>query len=502
MIRKIFVNYRRGDDSGSAGRLFDRLEQAFGFEQLFMDVDSIEPGLDFVEVLDKQVAQCDVVLVVIGQNWLHSADEAGQRRLDDPNDFVRVEIESGLKRRKRVIPVLVSAAQMPRANDLPDSLRPLARRNAVRLSHDRFRADSEGLINALKSALAEEEQKRERRAQRRREARERRRAESGIENQTKKVQRRKVQLEAPSDHVEELEDLPKQNLEQHSEPSASPTKTASHHVQELEDLPKKTSVQYSKARTSPPGTTFRSIDESWCPELVVIPPGRFLMGSPEGEGDDTEYPQHEVALTHEFGLGRFPVKFEEYDHFCEQSSLKKPGDSGWGRGTRPVINVSWNEAVAYCQWLSETTKENYRLPTEAEWEYACRAGTTTAYGFGSKLTSEQANFDLYVGKTTAVGSYLANKWNLHDMHGNVWEWCADPWHDNYQNAPKNGEEVWLEGGDDGDGVLRGGAWGFGHNYVRSACRLCCSRSATTGHRVLSARELRRISLGFRVAKTF
>jgi len=153
MAGKIFINYRRGDDPQAAGRLFDRLHDVFEPHQLFLDVDNIAPGLDFVRVLDERVAECDVVLAVIGKNWIDARDETGARRLDDPDDFVRIEITAALTQDKRVIPVLVGDAQMPRAMDLPEALRPLARRNAVRLTHERFRADTQGLVKALQQAL-------------------------------------------------------------------------------------------------------------------------------------------------------------------------------------------------------------------------------------------------------------------------------------------------------------------------------------------------------------
>ena len=153
MAGKIFINYRRGDDPGFAGRLFDRLEEAFTADRIFIDIDNIEPGLDFVRVLEDQVDRCDVLLAVIGPNWLTAKDENGARRLDNPNDFVRIEIESGLKLGKRIIPVLVNNADMPRTEHLPESLQPLSRRNAVRLTHERFRADAQGLVKQLEKAL-------------------------------------------------------------------------------------------------------------------------------------------------------------------------------------------------------------------------------------------------------------------------------------------------------------------------------------------------------------
>jgi len=160
MAGKIFINYRRGDDPQAAGRLFDRLQDVFESSQLFLDVDNIAPGLDFVRVLDERVADCDVVLAVIGKNWIDARDEKGVRRLDDPDDFVRIEITAALTQNKRVIPVLVGDAQMPRAADLPEALRPLVSRNALRLTHERFRADAQGLIKSLQQALVEIEEAR------------------------------------------------------------------------------------------------------------------------------------------------------------------------------------------------------------------------------------------------------------------------------------------------------------------------------------------------------
>src|SRR5215468_2425067 len=157
MAGQIFINYRRSDDSGNTGRLFDRLEEVFPADQLFMDVDSIPPGHDFVRVLEEQVAQCDVLLAVIGKGWLDARDHQGTRRLDKPDDFVRIEIASALNQDKLVIPVLVHDAQMPRTDELPAEIRSLARRNAVRLSHERFRADTQALIKAIQHVVGEAE---------------------------------------------------------------------------------------------------------------------------------------------------------------------------------------------------------------------------------------------------------------------------------------------------------------------------------------------------------
>lgn len=154
MGETIFISYRRGEDAHFAGRLHDRLELALQEHRLFMDVDDIAPGDDFVAVLSAKVAESAVLLALIGRNWLTAVDALGQRRLDNPEDFVRIEIGAALAQGKRVIPVLIDDVVMPRADQLPEDLKLLARRHATRLSHERFRSDSDRLIRALESILA------------------------------------------------------------------------------------------------------------------------------------------------------------------------------------------------------------------------------------------------------------------------------------------------------------------------------------------------------------
>jgi uncharacterized membrane protein YhaH (DUF805 family) len=156
MAGRIFISYRRGDSQGATGRLFDRLLQHFDHTEVFMDVDDIEPGVDFVQALDEQVANCTAFIAVIGPDWLTARDHADRRRLDDPNDYVRLEIESALKRDIRVIPVLVDGARMPRSEELPESLRPLARRQAMELTHQRFASGVDELATGIKRALGKD----------------------------------------------------------------------------------------------------------------------------------------------------------------------------------------------------------------------------------------------------------------------------------------------------------------------------------------------------------
>ena len=238
---------------------------------------------------------------------------------------------------------------------------------------------------------------------------------------------------------------------------------------------------------------FRDIDAPWCPEMVALPAGDFFMGSLESErrGDSKEGPQHRVKIGYRFAIGRYPVTFADYDYFCTSTKREKPRDEGWGRGRRPVINVSWHDAQSYVAWLAEATGKSYRLPSEAEWEYGCRAGTTTRYGFGDEIIKTDANFCKNVGETTEVGTYPANAWGIHDMHGNVWEWVEDVWHDSYQGAPLDGL-AWI--GEDGkfssnNRVLRGGSWASYPWYCRSAGRYWYRST------------IRFYILGFRVART-
>jgi formylglycine-generating enzyme required for sulfatase activity len=221
----------------------------------------------------------------------------------------------------------------------------------------------------------------------------------------------------------------------------------------------------SKAGIKLPGDVFRDRlkDASVGPEMVVIPAGRFRMGDIQGDGSDSEKPVHQVFVA-PFAMGRYEVTFAEYDKFAQATGRDKPKDGGWGRGNRPVIHVSMDDATAYGVWLSQQTGKQYRLPTEAEWEYAARAGTTTKYWWGKKIGSNRTNCtssgSQWSGKQTApVGSFAPNPFGLYDMMGNVWEWSADPWHKNYQDAPIDGG-VWEEGGNPSYRVIRGGSWIF------------------------------------------
>ena len=212
------------------------------------------------------------------------------------------------------------------------------------------------------------------------------------------------------------------------------------------------------------------------PDMVRIPAGKFMMGVPQeesdgpegwGASDDDSRPVHEVTFARPFLLGKYPVTVGEYAAFAGDTG-RTPEPPAFPQTDRhPAVNVSFAGAVAYTEWLSERTGLRYRLPSEAEWEYACRAGTTTARWWGDGFDPSKANKNDQ--GTTAVDHYDPNPWGLHDTIGNVFEWVADPMHDNYVDAPSDGS-VWTTGGSDDSRVVRGGSWDNGVRVLRSGYR--------------------------------
>jgi formylglycine-generating enzyme required for sulfatase activity len=227
------------------------------------------------------------------------------------------------------------------------------------------------------------------------------------------------------------------------------------------------------------GETFRDCPE--CPEMVVVPAGEFTMGSPESEesrGND-EGATRTVKIAKPIAVGKFEVTFAEWDACVAAGGCKQKPEADWGRGRQPVMRVSWDDTKEFTAWLSKKTGKPYRLLTEAEWEYAARAGTTTPFSFGKTITPDQANFNgnytyggsskgQYREKTIDVGSFKPNAFGLHDMHGNVWEWVEDCYQGSYKGAPKDGAAASATSGC--SRVVRGGSW---NNYpwiLRAAFR--------------------------------
>jgi formylglycine-generating enzyme required for sulfatase activity len=237
-------------------------------------------------------------------------------------------------------------------------------------------------------------------------------------------------------------------------------------------------------------------------EMVAIPSGKFMMGSPESEHDRYEHesPQHTVTVQ-PFFISKYPVTQDQWRTIASTSPIERelnPNPSSFkGDDNRPVENVSWEEAVEFCQRLSLKTGRDYRLATEAEWEYACRAETNTPFHFGETITSKLASYDsnrIYLNERKGknqqtpmpVGNFPPNAFGLYDMHGNVWEWCLDHWHDNYQDAPIDGS-AWISSDNNARRVLRGGSWDLNPCNCRSATRSYDTpdfRSYTFGFRVV------------------
>jgi formylglycine-generating enzyme required for sulfatase activity len=393
-MSRIFISYRRDDSAGYAGRLYDRLSERFGQGQIFMNIATIEFGLDFVEVIEKAVGSCDVLIALIGRQWLATTDAAGRRRLDNPEDFVRLEIATALDRNIRGIPVLVRGAPMPRSTDLPDALKKLARRNALEISDTRFDYDVTRLIETLEKVL-------------------------GV-----------------------------------SEPAPPTPKVR------------------SREKAAPARQPFE-------PEMVLISAGDFLMGSdPSVDKDayDDEQPQHTLHLP-DYYLAKTPVTNAQYAAFVQATGHRQPqhwkalfrkgGKPPKGEEDHPVVYVSWHDAVAYCNWLSEVTGRPYRLPSEAEWEKGARGSDGRIWPWGNQWDAERCNSEEGGPEdTTPVGAYPegASPYGLLDMAGNVWEWTRSLWGEGgeepsfkYPYDPDDGRED-LEA--EGDRVLRGGLWAY------------------------------------------
>jgi formylglycine-generating enzyme required for sulfatase activity len=251
-------------------------------------------------------------------------------------------------------------------------------------------------------------------------------------------------------------------------------------------------------RALKPGQSFKECAQD-CPEMVVLPAGSFMMGAPASEsqtpGYANEIPQHLVTFATSFAVSKYELTFADWDACVKGGGCNghSPSDQGWGRGRQPVINVSWDDAQAYAAWLSQVSGRTYRLLSEAEYEYATRAGTTTIYPWGDDIGKNNANCYDCGSKwdnqqTAPVGSFPPNEFGLYDMVGNVWEWIEDCVHHNYDGAPRDGS-AWLTG-DCSDRVTRGGSWGFAPGGLRSA-----DRSGWAGT------DQRNGALGFRVART-
>jgi len=250
-------------------------------------------------------------------------------------------------------------------------------------------------------------------------------------------------------------------------------------------------AEQESSKALKPGSEFTECANG-CPTMIVVPPGRYTMGSPATEADRSpnEGPQHEVTIAKPFAVGRTEVTFAQWDACVAAEACRRVGDNTWGRGDRPVINVGWSDAAQYVEWLARMTGRPYRLLSEAEWEYAARAGTMTRFSFGdgdSDLGRYAWYFENSDRKSQPVGTKAANGFGLFDMHGNVYEWVADPWHETYENAPSDGS-LWRDNPVPNRHVARGGSWFFDAKNLRSANRVGPPSNLQDGN------------VGFRVAR--
>ncbi len=478
---RIFISYRRAETSFAAGRIYDRLATHFGKEAIFMDVDTIEAGVDFVKILEDAVQSCDVLIALIGKQWLTAKDTTGGRRLDNPKDFVRIEIAAALNRKIRVIPVLVDGVSMPRSSELPKNLSTLSQRNAVQVNHPSFNADIRHLTSELKKALnaAEKSVRLEKRALQKKLARTQRSKLKNIKHFPLFVGGSIVIVFILSLIVKNIfspiPSTPTPTTPTNPSPSEVPATIIAPSPLATSIPPTETSEISEEYNV---GSTIRSEKDSMI--LNYIPAGEFKMGSENG-ADDEDY-VHTVYLD-AYWLDQTEVTNAMYALCVNAGACDSPEYSNSYTHTNyygntkfdnyPVIYVSWNDAKNYCAWA------NRRLPTEAEWEKAARGGLEgEKYPWGNddpicKMErGSGAKFDdkahCHFTDTEQVASYTSNNYGLYDMAGNVWEWVAD-WYDinYYKNSPASNP---LGPRISDYRVMRGGSWYDDSYSLRSASR--------------------------------
>jgi formylglycine-generating enzyme required for sulfatase activity len=437
MVQQYFISYRRHDSQRRAHQIYDVLRRHFDRDQVFMDVDTIPSGADFVAFLEGWIEQSSVVLALIGPSWIEAQDpRTGQRRLDDENDFVRIELRKALQRDIPVIPVLLDGAVMPRADQLPADLTALATKNAVLINQRTIEVDSAQLIHNLRFV------------------------EIGVSVGaptpafTRKIRPGLGRSEWFNDHVLG----PQMVVVPFGEASEGPT----------DDAPTR------RARVRAP--------------LAV---GRFpITGS--------QFEHFINASGHKTSVGAFVLVDGEWK-LISDADYRTPGFDQ--DGSHPVVCVSWREADEYARWLCSITGRSYRLLFEHEWEHAARADTTTVYWNGNEISPSDANFGArraleqrspltwqHTG-TSAVGSYRPNPWGLYDIHGNVWEWCQDDWRGDFE-AEYPDRAARTKAHKEGIKVIRGGSWWSEPEHLTSSFRywsISSDRSSILGFRV--ARDL-------------
>jgi formylglycine-generating enzyme required for sulfatase activity len=510
----VFISYRRENAAGEARALFNDLAERLGDDSVFMDVDSIALGRDFRSALQETTASCDLMLVLIGRNWADARDEGGRVRLENPADYVRLEVEAGLKRDIVVTPVLVQGAHMPAPEDLPPEIRNLAYRNAFELSHSRWESDVQEMVRRLELGGPAD-------------------AHPVKPNALKRSTRSRDDVTADPDILPAEPQhgllVRRVRLTRRQALGAAAVAVvgagmaiAAPSIRRLMSKPSMRTVSFDTATVDQKGV--RNPPEGYSAlvfteavglgsglEMVSIPGGSFTMGSPadEPEQQPNEGPQHHVTLAH-FFIGAWPITQAQWSGVVMAHPGKihrdlDPNPSFFKGIDLPAESITWNQADEFCLRLAEITGRAYRLPSEAEWEYACRAGTVTPFNFGPTITPELANYcgtggavcgdsdgksvasDVYIdvkytsgayglgpvgvfrATTTRPGTFPPNRFGLYDMHGNVWEYCLDQWTASYADARLDGS-AYLSAPSDSARVLRGGSWSHNPAICRSAYR--------------------------------
>lgn len=481
---RIFISYRRADSRKDAARLYDRLVEAFGKDNVFKDVDSIPPGSDFRGVLAEAVAQCEVVLAVIGPQWLTITDERGSRRLDNAGDFVRIELETGLCRDSCLtIPVLVDNAAMPRADDLPVSLRELAFKNAVVVRDDPdFHPDVDRLIASLQKRFAGLTSPPIRAAA----------------SAAKTIDVRAAVADFFQAMDEQDWNAASAILEQITSFVKAPrTFDVAYYRQQVqtaiwqEEAAGEYEILRMRARREPPERVWAALESFWqtypgydpdklaeqCQaalkkvvkpaaprvlrtadllpapfEWIEIPAGRVTLVTkkgwaknyiPEGKSKTFDVPA--------FAIAKYPLTNAQYAKFIEAGGYgekkwwtaegwqqrEKHGwteprywqDDQWNGAEQPVVGVSWHEALSFCRWLREMSGENVMLPTEQQWQRAAQGDDGRTYPWGNEWDGDRCNNSIgekNSSQTTPVRQYEGrgdSPFGVVDMAGNVWEWC-------------------------------------------------------------------------------
>jgi formylglycine-generating enzyme required for sulfatase activity len=487
MRQNIFISYRRMDSEGSAGRIYDHLQACFGVGRVFMDVTDIRVGEDFSDAIHQAISSCKVVIVLIGPRWHSIQDEMGRKRLDDPHDFVRVEVQAALESDALVVPVLVHGAKMPKDVELPVDLRALARRNAIEIRHRHFENDIEILVAELENYLGNIEQFGRGQDHSRRDRRfptwawllilllvvvlsgfsiQRWMNGWGISNLT----------------AREITDTPSPSIvvvitDTATATSDPPTATATEVASQTPLLTSTNTATFTPLPTFTPTETPLPAQmlDPFGVTMVLVPQGPFIMGTNERNlWDLVARPAHTVSLGM-FYIDKYEVSNAQYatcvlEGGCQAPNLigSKTRGAYYGNpqyADYPVVYVSWHDAQAYCAWRGG------RLPGEDEWEKAARGDDQRVYPWGTTQTDcQHANFwptGACEGDTTAINQQLAgaSPYGAINMSGNVAEWVND-WFQPYPGGDPNAtKEFGIT-----NRVIRGGAYFDGPNNIRATAR--------------------------------